>query len=124
MCRRYNLIVGSNPFLKKVGPNGSSICKNKCCPTRQVFATWARNHKDLINVKLGAKVQMIKHTHYKYLVNLEVGHGMSVGRDAPCICLRMCTRVVMRVIIKRMSRCSYLVSQGKLLSTPLTLEPH
>ncbi len=88
-CSRYRLHAGGvhNPFISKVGVNGSNICDalRKTCPTRHVFMDFAAQHRDLLDVQFSGMRPMLLHATFKYLVNLEVGVRVrrAVG-DATC----------------------------------------
>ncbi|KAG2454232.1 hypothetical protein HYH02_001266 [Chlamydomonas schloesseri] len=63
----------------KLGVGGKKICYNggKTCPTREYFIRkMPDKDPDRIDVSFRAKVPMLRHTEYKYLINLE-GQGIS-----------------------------------------------
>ncbi len=89
-CSRYKLHAGGvhNPFISKVGVNGSNICDamRKSCPTRHVFMDFAAQHRDLLDVQFSGMRPILAHTAYKYLINLEVGSLRSVGSWRAYVC--------------------------------------
>ncbi|KXZ50186.1 hypothetical protein GPECTOR_17g823 [Gonium pectorale] len=70
---RYHLIRNGNPFVSKLGVNGSRICDkgNRSCRSREAFVRFAAKHRPLIDVNIAGMRPMGFHTHFKYLLNLE-----------------------------------------------------